>query len=46
VSVATNPKETIGPVQYFVLSRAPAGDRAPLTLAEFAMRNAGRESCD
>jgi hypothetical protein len=46
VSVATNPKETIGPVQYFVLSRAPAGDRAQLTLAEFAMRNAGRESCD
>ena len=46
VSVATNPKETIGPVQYFVLSRAPAGERAPLTLAEFAMRNAGRESCD
>ncbi len=44
VSVAYNPAVTQGPVQYFVLSRAPAGDRP--TLAEFAQRNAGRESCD
>ncbi len=46
VSVAYNPAETLGPVQYFVLSRVPAGDGPPLTLAEFARRNAGRESCN
>jgi hypothetical protein len=44
VSVAYKPSETVGPVQYFVLSRAPVPDRP--TLAEFAVRNASRESCD
>ena len=44
VSVAYKPSETRGPVQYFVLSRAPIPDRP--TLAEFAVRNSVRESCD
>lgn len=44
VAVAYNASETIGPVDYFVLSRAPLGNRP--TLAEYALANANRDSCE
>jgi hypothetical protein len=44
VSVAYDPSVTVGPVFYFVLSRAPIAGRS--TLAAFALANASHSSCD
>jgi hypothetical protein len=44
VSVAYDPSATVGPVFYFVLSRAPAAGRT--TFAEFAVANEGYSSCE
>lgn len=43
-SMAYDPTTTVGAAYYFVLSRAPLAGR--MTLAEFALANKGRSSCD
>lgn len=44
ISVAYNPRATMAPVFYFVLSRAPVAGHP--TLAEFAVANTHRTSCE